>query len=72
MSTLNPFELAQMKKEGELCNPFGYTQKELASMPKPKYDYTYVERRVPRDLEDEAHKLITDWLISKGIDMEEL
>ena len=32
------FGLAPLKKEGELCNPFGYTKEELASMPKPKYD----------------------------------
>ena len=31
-------------------------------------DYTYVERRVPEELEDEAHELIDNWLKSKGYD----
>ena len=33
-------------------------------------DYTYVERRVPEELEDEAHELIDNWLRSKGYDPE--
>ena len=33
---------------------------------------TYVERRVPIELEDEAHKLIDTWLVSKGYDPEEI
>jgi hypothetical protein len=33
-------------------------------------DYTYVERRVPEHLEDEAHELIDNWLKSKGYDSE--
>ena len=33
---------------------------------------TYVERRVPNHLEDEAHELIDNWLKSKGYDPEEL
>ena len=35
-------------------------------------EYTYVERRVPEELEDEAHKLIDNWLKSKGYDPEEI
>ena len=35
-------------------------------------DYTYVERRVPEELEDEAHELIDNWLKSKGYDPEEI
>ena len=33
-------------------------------------DYTYVERRIPEELEDEAHELIDNWLRSKGYDPE--
>ena len=33
---------------------------------------TYVERRVPIELEDEAHTLIDNWLKEKGIDPEEI
>jgi hypothetical protein len=33
---------------------------------------TYVERRVPVQLEDEAHELIDTWLKSKGYDPEEI
>ena len=33
---------------------------------------TYVERRVPEELEAEAHELINAWLISKGYDPEEI
>lgn len=33
---------------------------------------TYVERRVPEHLEDEAHAVIDAWLKSKGYDAEEL
>ena len=35
-------------------------------------DYTYVERRVPEELEDEAHELIDNWLKSKGYDPEKI
>jgi len=35
-------------------------------------EYTYVERRVPEELEDEAHELIDNWLKSKGYDPEEI
>ena len=35
-------------------------------------DTTYVERRVPKELEDEAHDLIDNWLKSKGFDPEEI
>ena len=33
---------------------------------------TYVERRVPVELEDEAHALIDNWLKEKGFDPEEI
>lgn len=33
---------------------------------------TYVERRVPVELEDEAHELLDNWLKTKGFDPEEI
>lgn len=33
---------------------------------------TYVERRVPEDLEDEAHEVIDKWLRSKGYNPESI
>lgn len=33
---------------------------------------TYVERRVPEELEDEAHELIDNWLTAKGYDPKEI
>lgn len=33
---------------------------------------TYVERRVPIELEDEAHELIDSWLKAKGFNPEEI
>lgn len=33
---------------------------------------TYVERRVPVELEDEAHELIDNWLKTKGFDPREI
>ena len=66
------FDLAPIKTEGEKYNPFGYTDAELAAMPKPKYDTTWIERIVPREVEEEAHELLTNWLVSKGYDIEEL
>ena len=35
-------------------------------------DTTYVERRVPVGLEDEAHELLDNWLKSKGFDPDEI
>jgi len=72
MPNYNPFDQAPIKKEGEPFNPFGYTDEELAAIPKPKYDTTWVEVRVPINLEEEAYQLIDSWLESKGIDLKEL
>ena len=33
---------------------------------------TYVERRVPVELENEAHELLDNWLKSKGFDPREI
>jgi len=35
---------------------------------KPQISTIYIERRVPVELEDDVHKLIDDWLKSKGFD----
>jgi len=39
---------------------------------KSEVETTYVERRVPIELEEEAHTLIDNWLKSKGFDPEEI
>ena len=67
---------SQPKKEGE---PFVF---DIADLNLDNYpvmkaisesiDYTYVERRVPEELEDEAHELIDNWLKLKGYDSEEI
>jgi hypothetical protein len=43
---------------------------EDAAMGASFVETTYVERRVPEHLEDEAHDLIDNWLRSKGYDPE--
>ena len=65
------FGLAPVHKEGE---PVWNEEAWLVNGKKfePKYDYTYVERRIPCELEDEAHEVLDKWLISRGIDLEEL
>ena len=67
----NPFGLAPLKREGESI----WDEELWGKAPprtKPKYEYDYVERRIPTDLVDEAHEVLNKWLISKGIDLEEL
>ena len=61
------FGEAQPKGEGQ---PVNYGVGELPQ--KPEVETTYVERRVPDHLEDEAHELIDNWLKSKGYDPEEI
>ena len=65
---------SQPKKEGEAV-AFDIGDLNLDNYPVMKaisesIDYTYVERRVPIELEDEAHELIDNWLKSKGYDPE--
>ena len=43
---------------------------EFANQAEP--ETTYVERRVPVELEDEAHELIDSWLKAKGFDPDEI
>lgn len=67
---------AQPKKEGEMVK-FDIGDLNLDNYPIMKaisesIEYTYVERRVPEELEDEAHELIDNWLKSKGYDPETL
>ena len=61
------FGEAQIKGEGQFVD-FGSGKPPQ----KPKVETTYVERRVPNHLEDEAHELIDNWLKSKGYDPEEI
>jgi hypothetical protein len=71
MTKFDPFGLAPIKGEGQSLNStYGFP--EDYTPPPPKYETTYVERRVPEELEDEAHELIDNWLRSKGIDPEEI
>ena len=67
---------AQPKREGDAVK-FDIGDMNLELYPRMKelsesIDYTYVERRVPEELEDEAHDLIDNWLKSKGYDPEEI
>jgi len=67
---------AQPKKDGEIVR-FDIGDLNLDNYPRmnaisKSIDYTYVERRVPEELEDEAHEIIDNWLKSKGYDPEEL
>jgi len=67
---------AQPKKDGEMVR-FDIGDLNLDNYPRMKaisesIDYTYVERRVPEELEDEAHEIIDNWLKSKGYDPEDL
>jgi len=62
---------APIKGEGQsLNNTYGFAEDYVP--PPPKHETTYVERRIPEHLEDEAHTLIDNWLISKGYDPEEI
>ena len=59
------FGAAPIKRQGQPVYPdIGGKDQEIET--------TYVERRVPVHLKDEAHKLIDDWLIQKGFDPEEM
>lgn len=65
------FGLAPIKGEGQSLNTvYGFAEDYVP--PPPKYETTYVERRVPVELENEAHKLLDTWLKSKGYDLEHL
>jgi hypothetical protein len=73
---MSKFGESQPKREGEPV-AFDIGDLNLDLYPNMKalsesIDYTYVERRVPEELEDEAHELIDNWLKSKGYDPEEL
>lgn len=65
---------SQPKREGSaVAFDIGDMNIEMLSFSKgSNTDYTYVERRVPVDLEDEAHEVIDAWLKSKGYDVEDL
>jgi hypothetical protein len=62
---MSGFADTPVKSEGmqvSYGHPDGY-------VPKPQNISTvYIERRVPIELEDDVHKLIDDWLKSKGFD----
>ena len=64
---MSKFGDSPVKGEGQSLNEqYGFPERYV---PKPpKISTTYIERRVPIELEDDAHKLIDDWLKSKGFD----
>ena len=73
---MSDFGKAQPKPEGQTVS-FDVGDLNLDNYPIMKaisesIEYTYVERRVPEELEDEAHELINNWLKSKGFDPDEI
>ena len=68
---MSGFGDAPIKAEGSSINTL-YGFEEDYVPPPPKYQTTYVERRVPVELEEEAHKLLDTWLAAHGYDLEEL
>jgi hypothetical protein len=71
---MSDFGKATPKCEGQAVN-FDVADMNVNFPVKPEFqnpDTTYVERRVPVGLEDEAHKLLDNWLKSKGFDPEEI
>ena len=68
------FGLAPIQKEGEPV--WDHSAWELtgpvSKKTKCKYETDWFERRVPEELYDEAHEVLDKWLISKGIDLEDL
>ena len=61
------FGLAPIKQEGATA-PFDHFPRTSVS----DVETTYVERRVPKRLADEAEVLIDAWLISRGFDPKEI
>jgi hypothetical protein len=68
---VSPFGDAPVKTEGRSVNVMYGFPEDYHPEP-PAVETTYVERRVPTQLEDEAHELIDTWLKSKGYDPEEI
>ena len=67
----SPFGLAPVRREGESV----WDEELWGPKPeyvKPKYETDWFERRVPEELYEEAHDVLDKWLISKGIDLNEL
>lgn len=65
---------SQPKPEGGAIK-FDIADMNVSFPVKPEFqnpETTYVERRIPIELEDEAHELIDNWLKSKGYDTENL
>jgi hypothetical protein len=62
------FGFAPIKQEG---SPIVVDPSHIGTA-KPGVETTYVERRVPSYLEDEAHAVIDAWLRIKGYDPESI
>ena len=67
MKQTHRFGAAPLKAEGAAV----YTDEELAPY-KGQVETVYVERRVPAQLENQAHKLIDSMLRVNGYDPEEI
>ena len=66
--------ISHAKTVGDALEALTGAKKSLGPV-KPEFqnpDTTYVERRVPVELEDEAHELLDNWLKSKGFDPREI
>ena len=71
---MSDFGKATPKGEGQAVK-FDMADMNVNFPVKPEFqnpDTTYVERRVPVKLEDEAHELLDNWLKSKGFDPREI
>ena len=71
---MSDFGKATLKGEGQVVK-FDMADMNVNFPVKPEFqnsDTTYVERRVPVELEDEAHELLDNWLKSKGFDPREI
>lgn len=60
----NPFQY-QAKQEGSSVDCWEFSEKE-------SIDTTYVERRIPIQLEEKVHKLIDRYLMKCGFDPENI
>jgi len=71
MTIDSDFGLAEIKQEGK-TGPFDGSLKKMGKFEEPSVPTTYVERQVPVLLEEDAHKLIDDFLKSNGYNPNDL
>ena len=71
---MTKFGESQPKREGDAIS-FDIGDMNVRFPVRPEFanpETTYVERRVPIELEDELHEYIDSWLKDRGFDPEEL